>query len=94
MSNLLHLLEGKIAQALRQPWEHTRPISIELHPATAMQPNGAVSAGIRYLVQSRDGAWVEIHGDAPVMLVDEAAVDDLLAHGLSIFLMKHPSWPT
>jgi len=94
VNTLLDDLQLKIARVMKQPWEHTQPISIELHPATAMRPDGMLTAGLHYLVQGRDGAWVEVYADPPVALADDAAVDDLLAHGLSIFLMKHPSWPS
>jgi hypothetical protein len=93
VNTLLDDLRLKIARVMQQPWEHTQPISIKLHPATAMRSDGILTAGLRYLVQGRDGTWVEVHADPLVALADEAAIDDLLAHGLSIFLMKHPGWP-
>ena len=53
----------------------------------------AVIAGLAFLVQSKAGSWVEMHREPAAKLASEAEVDDLLARGLSIFLMKHPSWP-
>lgn len=86
-------LERKVEQALSATWEHTQPVAISLDPPPSEQPDGSLLAGASFSVQRRDGSWKEIHREQPVTLADEDAVDDFLARGLSVLLMKHPIWP-
>jgi hypothetical protein len=86
-------LERKLAEARASTWEHTQPLEIALDLDESDAGDGSVVAGARYLVQKRSGEWVTVHEEPAVKMSDEIAVDDFLARGLSIFLMKHPSWP-
>jgi hypothetical protein len=90
---LIDRLRSKLAQAFATTWEHTQPVSVELDPETRLRDDGKLVAGARYLVQARNGDWIEVHREAAVILADAVAVDDFIARGLSILLMKHPSWP-
>jgi hypothetical protein len=90
--DLLDRIERKLAEAQAARWEHSQPLAIRLDPPPAIADD-AVIAGLAFLVQSKAGAWVEMHREPATKLASEAEVDDLLARGLSIFLMKHPAWP-
>jgi hypothetical protein len=90
--DLLDRIERKVAEAQAARWEHSQPLAIRLDPPPQIADD-AVIAGLAFLVQSKAGAWVEMHREPAAKLASEAEVDDLLARGLSIFLMKHPSWP-
>lgn len=90
---LIDRLRSKLAQAFATTWEHTQPVSVEFEPETRLCDDGTLVAGARYLVQARGGNWVEVHREPVAILADAAAVDDFIARGLSILLMKHPSWP-
>jgi hypothetical protein len=89
---LLRRVERKVAEAQSARWEHSQPLAIRLDPAPQISGDVVVT-GLAFLVQSECGLWIEIHREATVRIACEDGVDDLLARGLSIFLMKHPSWP-
>ncbi len=91
--SLLARLETKLQQCRSATWEHTQPIDIRLDPKPEPMGDAPIVAGVVFLVQSRSGAWIEVHREPASVLSDESAVDDMLASGLSIFLMKHPAWP-
>jgi hypothetical protein len=80
------LLDKKINEAFCREWHPQRRSRAEVFDAD----NGT---GLRLFVQRRDGSWVQVHKEPPVVLEDEDDVSDLLARGLSAFLMKHPEWP-
>jgi len=90
--SLLERLERKIEEAQCATWDHARPLAIRLDPPPRME-NDALVVGASFLVQARDGGWVEIHREPATPLADAEAVDDFLARGLSLVLMKHPAWP-
>jgi hypothetical protein len=90
--DLLGRIERKVAEAQAARWEHSQPLAIRLDPPPEIADD-AVIAGLVFSVQSKAGAWVEVHREPAAKLASEAEVDDLLARGLSVFLMKHPSWP-
>jgi hypothetical protein len=91
--SLLDKLQRKVAEARASTWEHTQPLEIELDLQGDTAGDGSVVAGARYLVRKQSGEWVTVHQEPVVRLSDEVAIDDFLARGLSVFLMKHPSWP-
>ena len=84
--NARAILNRKLAELFREEWDPARPTRVE-----TVERDGAV--GLRFFVRKSDGTWVTVHDEPPVVLVTEADVDDLLARGLSTFLMKHPAWP-
>lgn len=79
-------LDSKVRQAFAEEWDPLRPARVEVIGEGA-------EAGLRFLARRRDGSWSVVHEEPPVALVTNQDVDDLLARGLSIFLMKHPGWP-
>lgn len=89
---LLQRLERKLDEARASPWEHTQPIAIDLDPAPRVSGD-AVTAGLVFRVQSSRREWIEVHREPEIAMTGEDEVDDLLARGLSVFLMKHPGWP-
>jgi hypothetical protein len=90
--DLVRRVERKVAEAQSARWEHSQPVTIRLDPPPEISGH-AVITGLAFLVQSERGSWVEIHREPAAKMASEGEVDDLLARGLSIFLMKHPSWP-
>jgi hypothetical protein len=84
--NARAVLDRKLAESFAEQWDPARPTRVE-----TVEQDGAV--GLRFLVRKSDGNWVKVHDEPPVRLTTEADVDDLLANGLSTFLMKHPAWP-
>lgn len=90
---LYERLQAKLAQAFADSWAHTQPGRFEFDPETRLRDDGSLQAGVRYCVQRSDSTWVEVHREPMTVMMDEAAVDDFIASGLSQFLMKHPSWP-
>jgi hypothetical protein len=89
---LIRRIERKVAEAQSARWEHSQPLAIQIDPAPEISGD-AVVAGFAFLVKSGPGSWIEIHREPATKMVCADEVDDLLARGLSIFLMKHPSWP-
>lgn len=90
--NLLDRLTRKVEQAQSAAWDHAQPLAIRLDPPPFVE-DGAVVAGASYLVKARDGNWVEVHREPVTRLANAEAIDDFLARGLSLLLMKHPAWP-
>lgn len=90
--DLLARAERKVAESQSARWEHSQLLAIWLDPSPKMAGD-AVIVGFAFLVQSKRGSWVEIHRKPAAKLTSADEIDDLLARGLSIFLMKHPSWP-
>jgi hypothetical protein len=80
-------LDQKVAESFAQEWDPARPTRAEV-----IEQGNAV--GLRFFVQKRNGAWVAVHDESPAVLATDDDVDDLLARGLSTFLMKHPAWPS
>lgn len=89
---LLQRLERKLDEARSSPWDHTQPIAIDLDPTPRIAAD-ALAAGLVFRVQSSRSEWVEVHREPETAMMREDDVDDLLARGLSVFLMKHPGWP-
>jgi hypothetical protein len=89
---LLARLERKLDEARSAHWEHTQPIAIALDPAPRVAGD-VITAGLVFRVQSSRREWIEVHREPQIAMRREDDVDDLLARGLSIFLMKHPAWP-
>lgn len=85
-------LDKACAEALATTWEHAQPVSIKLDPPPKLVDD-ALLAGAAYIVQARGGEWVEVHREPVAKMTTEDEVDDFLARGLSILLMKHPTWP-
>lgn len=81
-------LEKKLAEAFAQQWDANRATRVEIVRAVDD------AAGLRFSTQKSDGSWAVVHEEPPIRLATETDADDLLARGLSIFLMKHPAWPT
>ena len=79
-------LERKLAESFAEQWDPARPTRVE-----TVEHDGAV--GLRFFARKSDGNWVAVHDEPPVVLATEVDIDDLLANGLSTFLMKHPAWP-
>ncbi|TQF80830.1 hypothetical protein FK498_05780 [Elioraea sp. Yellowstone] len=80
------LLARKLSEATETPWDPDRPTRVELVECGA-------GVGLRFFAMKRTGEWVMVHEEPSVPLATEADADDLLARGLSIFLMNHPTWP-
>jgi hypothetical protein len=91
-NKLLHRLERKLDEARASPWEHGQPIAIDLDPAPRVSSD-AVTVGLVFRVQSSRHEWIEVHREPETEMTREDEVDDMLARGLSVFLMKHPAWP-
>lgn len=79
-------LAKKLSEAVATPWDPDRPTRVELVDQGGL-------AGLRFFALKRSGEWVMVHEEPPVPLASETDADDLLARGLSTFLMKHPTWP-
>lgn len=79
-------LTKKVTEAFATPWDPDRPTRVEI-----VESDGLV--GLRFFAQRRSGEWALVHEEPSVYLASETDADDLLARGLSIFLMKHPTWP-
>lgn len=84
--NARAILDRKLAESFAEEWDPARPTRVE-----TIDRDGAV--GLRFFARKSDGTWVKVHDEPAVALVTEVDVDDLLASGLSTFLMKHPAWP-
>jgi hypothetical protein len=87
VSDTQSMLERKLAESFAQEWDPARPTRAEI-----VEQGDAV--GLRFFTRKRDGGWVMVHDESPVVLATDDDVDDLLARGLSCFLMKHPAWPS
>jgi len=86
MADARIVLERKLAESFAEEWDLARPTRVE-----TIESDGAI--GLRFFARKPDGVWVMVHDETPVPLEREIDIDDLLARGLSIFLMKHPAWP-
>lgn len=84
--NARAFLDRKLAELFAEEWDPARPTRVQ-----TIDRDGAV--GLRFFVRKSDGTWVKVHDEPAAALVTEVDVDDLLASGLSTFLMKHPAWP-
>ena len=94
MEALLDRLHRKLAEAFAEGWARAEGIDAQLDLDTASDPTtGAVSGGVAFRVADRAGAWHVVHHARMDGIADPVALDDWLAQGLSIFLMKHPVWP-
>lgn len=85
-ADLIHYLTTKLGQSFSEEWDPNRPTRVEV-----IEESGAT--GLCFLARRRDGTWSSVHEESPVPLETSADVDNMLARGLSLFLMKHPSWP-
>ena len=85
-AELIYYLMRKLDQAFADEWDPNRPTRVEV-----IEESGAT--GLCFLARRRDGSWSCAHEEPPVPLSTSADVDNMLARGLSLFLMKHPSWP-
>lgn len=79
-------LDRKLRQAFSEEWDLKRPTRVEM-----IQIGDLI--GLRFLVRRRDASWAVVYEESPVALETTAAVDEMLARALSMFLMKHPGWP-
>jgi hypothetical protein len=86
MVNVRAVLDRKLAESFAQEWDPARPTRAEI-----VEHDGSV--GLRFFARKPDGTWVVVHEEASVAVATEIDADDLLARGLSTFLMKHPAWP-
>lgn len=86
LSHLRSFLDRKLAEFFAEEWDPARPTRAEV-----IESDG--SLGLRFFVRRADGSWIVVHEEPLVSLTTNIDVDDLLARGLSIFLMKHPAWP-
>jgi len=94
MEALIDRLQRKLAEAFAQGWARAEGLDALLDPDTAADPaSGALSGGIAFRVTDRAGLWHVVHHARMENIADPVALDDWLAGGLSIFLMKHPTWP-
>lgn len=84
--NLRGYLEKKMREAFQDEWDPKRPTSFEFIG------DGNV-VGLRFYKRRQDGSLQLVYEEPPTSLTSKKCVDDLIARGLSIFLMKHPSWP-
>jgi hypothetical protein len=80
------ILDRKLGQAFSIPWDEQRV-------ARAQVVEDRDLFGLSFFVQKRNGQWIEVHREPCVPLSNESEIDDLVARGLSTFLMCHPSWP-
>jgi hypothetical protein len=79
-------LNLKLQQSFSEEWDPERPTRFEV------VDEGWVT-GLRFFTRLRDGSWSLVHEEPPVPLATPEDVDDMLARGLSVFLMNHPGWP-
>jgi hypothetical protein len=86
VTNKRAMLDRKLVESFAEEWDPSLPTRAE-----TVESDGAV--GLRFFARKPDSAWVVVHDEPPVVLATEIDVDDLLARGLSNFLMKHPAWP-
>jgi len=84
--NYRALVDKKIAEAFRKEWHPQRPSRADI-----FETNDAI--GLRFYVQNKDACWTLVHEEPPVSLADEIQAEDLVARGISSFLMEHPLWP-
>jgi hypothetical protein len=91
---LLDELRRKLGQAFAVTWEHEEGMDVVLDDGTALDPaSGALDGGMSFRVRTHDGAWHIVHREQIENVRDSVALDDVVARGLSLFLMKHPTWP-
>jgi hypothetical protein len=83
---LRSFLDQKLAESFAEEWDPARPTRAEV-----IESDG--SLGLRFFVRKADGSWIVFYEEPAVPLTTNSDVDDLLARGLSVFLMKHPAWP-
>lgn len=94
MEALIDRLKRKLAEAFAQGQARAEGLDARLDPDTAADPaSGTVSGGVSFCVTDRAGRWHVVHHARMEAITDPVALDDWLARGLSIFLMKHPIWP-
>jgi hypothetical protein len=90
---LLERLRRKLAVAAADREQNAQPQDAVLDEGTALDTRGALQGAIYFRVQDAAGAWHVMHRETLDGVEDAAALDDVLARGLSLFLMKHPTWP-
>lgn len=84
--NYLSLVQKKIDEGFQKEWHPHRQTRADVFEA-----NNAI--GLKFYVQNKDACWMLMHEETPVRLNDENQAEDLVARGISSFLMKHPLWP-
>jgi len=81
-----YLIQKKLDEGFQKKWHPQR-----LSRAEVFEINEAI--GLRFYVQNKNVCWILVHDEPPVELADETQAEDLVARGISSFLMKHPLWP-
>lgn len=79
-------VEKKLSEAFAEEWDPRRPSTVEV-------VEEGQRIGLRFRVSGSKGVWKDIHDEPPVEIATARDAEDLVARGLSIFLMKHPVWP-
>jgi hypothetical protein len=90
---LLARLQRKLAEAAADKAEHKNVQDIQLDDDTRLDGDGRLTGGLSFRVRDSKGAWHVVHRERMDGLLEASELDDVLARGISIFLMKHPSWP-
>ncbi len=86
MTRVVQFLESKLFEAFAEEWDPERPTRAEI-------VGDGNRIGLHFFAKRRDGSWTLVHDEPAIHLATETDAADLLARGLSIFLMKHPGWP-
>ncbi len=91
---LLARLSRKLAEVEADKAEHKNVQDVLVDEGTHLDPvDGSLSGGLAFRVRDGGGVWHVIHHERMDRLHRAIDLDDALARGFSIFLMKHPSWP-
>lgn len=86
MTDAVQWLNHRLAEAFEAEWDPLRPTRGEI-------TRHDCRVGLKFFTRKRDGNWVLVHEEPAVELQNRTEAGDLLARGLSVFLMKHPGWP-
>ena len=93
--DLLGRVKRQLGQAFLERWSKARDAEAVLDEDTHFdRAAGGLVGGVTFFLTARDGRRVAIHRERMGVLRTGEEVDDWLARALSIFLYKHPTWPT
>lgn len=86
--------ERKIKESFASSWGHRAPLFGRLtRGAAPTEVIGGLSGALEIYARAENGSEALVHRETFENVDDDEKVDDVIAEGLSIVLMKHPQWP-
>jgi hypothetical protein len=90
---LLDSLKRKLDQMKSTEWAGRAAPVLSLSPDCAEDVVGGLKGSLRIFIRNAKGQESLFHEERLDGIVSETALDDRLAHALSITLQGHPRWP-